>query len=382
MVQIRVIRQTLISLRQKDLGSPVASHLLQCAHRIEQHSYPEWYLLRMALTQITHGFYDGVKSLPNYMKELGYRACLFNKDGIRKPSDIYEWEFKFVESNRPLPGASVPPIRRHLMTRFDDMEAIMTSDDPRPFCIFHATRLPHTPYLGKLPNGLVGYDASNYSTDQELGRSLELLKKHDLIDSTIVIYVNDNEARAPRTKYTLYDSGVIVPCIVRWPGHIEPRSTTNAMVSFVDFLPTLVDIAGGNPDPVWDGKTMINVWEGKTDHHHDELYFSYTGVIVGNRRCEIPYPMRAFRTQQYKYIRNINHSIEHPAHPGLRSLPEELYDIQVDPREQNNLADISQYQAVKKILSAKVNRWMRETNDHGIESEMETLRKYPAKKRG
>lgn len=327
------------------------------------------------------GFYDGVKSLPNYMKELGYRACLFNKDGVRKPSDLYEWEFKFVESEQPLPGASEPPSRRHLMTRYNDMEAIMTSDDPRPFCILHATRLPHTPYLGKLPNGLVGYDASNYTTDQELGRSLQLLKKHGLVDSTIVIYVNDNEAGAARTKYTLYDTGIIVPCVVRWPGHTQPGATSEAMVSFLDFLPTFIEIAGGKNDPNWDGKSMLDVWEGKAETHHEELYFSYTGVTVGQRHEKTPFPIRAYRTDQFKYIRNINHTIGHPLQSGIRLPAEELYDIQVDPREQTNLASDPDLQAVKQRLSKQVDIWMKKTNDQAIESELATLRRYPERKK-
>ena len=322
------------------------------------------------------GFFDGVKSLPNYMKELGYRACLFNKEGIRKASDIYKWEFQFKESKIPLPGALDPPSNRHLMTRYDEMEAIMTSEDPRPFCIMHATRLPHTPYMGRLPSGLIGYDASNYSTDQELGRSLALLKKHGLSDSTIVIYVNDNEAGAARTKYTLYDTGIIVPCIVRWPGQVRASTVTDAMVSILDFLPTLVEIAGGGIDPDWDGKSMLDVWSGISNKQHEELYFSYTGVTVGRRHEKTPFPVRAYRTDRYKYIRNINHTIGHPMQSGIDLPAEELYDIQVDPREQINLAGDPRFQSIKQRLSQQVDKWMKKTNDRAIESELATLRKY------
>ncbi len=163
------------------------------------------------------GFYDGVRSLPNYMKALGYRACLINKDGIRKPSDMYRWEFVIKESDKLAPGATLPKSLRQRQTRFDELEAMLVSEDPRPFCILHASRQPHTPWLGKLPNGLQGYDASNWYMDYEFGQDLKLLDKHGLSDSTIVIYVNDNEANQPRTKYTLYDTGINVPCIVKWP---------------------------------------------------------------------------------------------------------------------------------------------------------------------
>lgn len=326
------------------------------------------------------GFHDGVRSLPNYMQELGYRACLVNKDGIRKSSDRYGWEFWIRESDEPVPGATEPRSRRHRKTRFDELEAFLTADDPRPFCLLHASRQPHTPFLGRLPGGLEGYAASNHYMDSELGRDLELLDKHGLADSTIVIYVNDNEANQPRTKYTLYDTAVIVPCIVRWPGQIEPGTTSDAMISFLDFLPTLVDLAGGQPDPDWHGKSLLELWKGRRNRHHRELYFSYTGVTVGGRRDETPFPMRAFRTERFKYIRTINHTAGHPKQQGQRFAPEALYDLAADPGERHNLAGDSRFAAIQRELSAQVDAWMRKTNDRGIESEREALRKYPPRR--
>ena len=91
------------------------------------------------------GFYDGIKSLPNYMKELGYRACIVGKDGIQKPSDLYEWEFRIKKSDEHVPGADEPKHDRHRKTRFDKVEKFIGDDDPRPFCIFHAASLPHSP---------------------------------------------------------------------------------------------------------------------------------------------------------------------------------------------------------------------------------------------
>jgi uncharacterized sulfatase len=325
------------------------------------------------------GFNDGVKSLPNFMKQLGYRACIVNKDGIQKPSDLYAWEFRITESDQPVPGATQPKNRRHRKTRFDELEAFITADDPRPFCILHASRQPHTPHLRQLPNGLEGYDASNFYMDSELGQDLAILEKHRLTNSTLVIYVNDNEANVPRSKYTLYDSAITVPCIVRWPGHIKPATVSDAMISFLDILPTLVQIAGGPPDPHWDGKSMLDLWRGKTDHHHHELYFSYTGVTLGSDPNTTPYPIRAFRTHRYKYIKYLNSAIGHPMHKDKMFPPEQLFDLSADPNERNNLAADPALQTVKRDLSAKLNAWMKKTNDQGIQSEIAALKKYPKK---
>ncbi len=328
------------------------------------------------------GFFDGVKSLPNYMQELGYRAVISGKDGIQKPSDLYEWEFRIGKTEEHVPGADEPKHDRHRKSDLKAIEAFVNdSEDDRPFCHFHAASLPHGPILNESLNGLKGYDASNYYMDYEFGKMLEILEKSGKSDNTIVIYVNDNEAQLDRTKYTLYETGTRVPMVIRWPGHIKQNSVSSAMVSFQDILPTLFQIAGGTAPEVIDGLSMLDVLEGRSDQLHDELYFSCTGVIVSKSgRQEIPYPIRAIRTDRYRYIRYLNSSIPHPKRKNKKFPPEELFDHNTDPGELVNLAESPDHQAIKLELSAKVDAWMKSTGDRGIESELATLKKYPAKK--
>ncbi len=325
------------------------------------------------------GFYDGVKSLPNYMKELGYRACIVGKDGIQKPSDLYEWEFRIKKSEEHVPGADEPKHDRHRKSRFDEIEKFIGDNDSRPFCIFHAASLPHSPLLNKIPNGLEGYDANNYYMDLELGKYLELLKKYKSEANTVVIYVNDNEAQHERTKNTLYDTGINIPMIVRWPGHIKAGSTTDVMVSTLDLLPTILEISGGDIPANLDGKSMLGVWEGKIDHLHDKLFFSYTGVIVSSRRQETPFPIRAVRTDRYKYIRYLNATVGHPKVKDKIFPAEELFDLRADPQEKNNLAGSPDLAKIKQTLRDDIDSWMKSINDKGIESEQETLERYPPK---
>ena len=326
------------------------------------------------------GFYDGIESLPNYMKELGYRCCIVDKDGIQKPNDCYEWERRIEKSDQHVAGADAPSQDRHRVPRYDEIEKFIADNDGRPFVLFHACSLPHQPSLSQLPSGLEGYDASNATMDGQFGRDLELLAKHGLLDRTIVMFMNDNEAQSLLTKDFLYERSLRVPLVIRWPGHVGPGTVATATVSTMDILPTLMQIAGGSPPPGLDGRSMLDVWLGQTDNFRDELFASVTGVIVStNGRQETPYPMRSCRSGNYKYIRNLNHTVPHFVRSSIRLPFEELYDLASDPEEQTNLADDPGHAAIRRELSDKVDAWMVDCGDKGIQSELDVLRKYPGK---
>lgn len=325
------------------------------------------------------GFYDGVKSLPNYMKEAGYRACIVGKDHIAKPSDLYRWEFRIEKSAERMPGADEPQHDRHRKTDFYQVEKFITANDQRPFCLVHGASLPHAPNLTELPNGLKGYDASNWYLDYELGRYLELFDRLGLLDSMVILYVNDNESQQPRSKFTLFETGLHVPMIVRWPGKVKAGVVCDAMVGFIDILPTLLEIVHKDLPADVDGKSLLDLWQGRSDHHHQELFASYTGVLVSTLRQEIPYPIRSLRDRRYKYIRTLNHQVGHPKQNDAFFPYEQLFDLSADPGETVNLASEPRLQAIKHRMSAKVDAWMARMGDQGVESERQTLKKYPAK---
>ena len=153
------------------------------------------------------------------------------------------------------------------------------------------------------------------------------------------------------------------------------------MVSTVDILPTLLEVTGTDIPENIDGKSMLGVWAGKTDFLHDKLFFSYTGVIVSKKRQETPFPIRAVRTDKYKYIRYLNADIGHPKLKNKIFPAEELFDLHNDPDEKNNLADSPDLAQMKQTLRNAMDDWMKAMNDKGIESEKEALIRYPAGKR-
>ncbi len=164
------------------------------------------------------------------------------------------------------------------------------------------------------------------------------------------------------------------------------RLVNNAMVSFVDLAPTVLDWAGAKgPDYPLHGRSILPLLEQENPAGRDEVFFSHTFHEI-----TMYYPMRGIRTRRYKYIRNLCPELEYPHASDLWASPtwqsvlkagergmvgrrraqdylhrpaEELYDITVDPEEVNNLARSAEHREALKQLRARVDAWRRETKD-------------------
>ncbi|MDZ7693989.1 MAG: sulfatase-like hydrolase/transferase [Balneolaceae bacterium] len=111
--------------------------------------------------------------------------------------------------------------------------------------------VPVPPYLPDTP--LVRRDIAQLYTnieqmDRQVGQILADLEEDGLADNTVVFFWSDHGGPLPRQKSWVYDSGIHVPLIIRWPGHIAPGQVNGELVSFVDLAPTvLIDCRGGYP---------------------------------------------------------------------------------------------------------------------------------------
>jgi len=233
--------------------------------------------------------------------------------------------------------------------------------------------------------------------DKQVGDLLAQLEADGLADNTIVFFFSDHGMGIPRFKRTLYDSGLNVPLIIRFPEryqHFSPLRAgrrTNRLVSFVDFAPTVLSLAGLSIPGYMQGQAFLGVWAGQPREY----------VFGAASRVDEAYELsRCVRDKRYKYIRNYMPHLpyiqpsEYPdraeimkelrravAEEKLSSVQklhwtptkpiEELYDTSADPHEVNNLADSS---SLRKILGRlrKVHlQWMVETLDTGLLSEAE-----------
>lgn len=227
--------------------------------------------------------------------------------------------------------------------------------------------------------------------DAEAGKVLGQLEEDGLADNTLVFFFSDHGAGLPRAKRWMYDSGLHVPLLIRWPGRIAPNSVEDRLVSFLDFAPTLLSVAGVAVPGYMQGTPFLGSAAGAPREY----------IFAARDRMDERYDMiRAVRDQRFKYIRNYEpyrpyaqyleyceswpvmqemHRVE--AAGGLKGPEklffratkpvEELYDTSVDPFELNNLVDAPECRDVLTRLRAALEAWMRDAKDVGFVPEVE-----------
>jgi arylsulfatase A-like enzyme len=203
------------------------------------------------------------------------------------------------------------------------------------------------------------------SMDAAVGRFLEELDRAGRTRDACVVFTTDHGLAMPRAKCTLYDPGIEVALIARWPGGgLSGGRVVQEMVSNIDILPTLLAAAGVPIPERVQGRSLS---EGRDAIFAEKTFHSYYD------------PMRCVRTLSHKFIRNFESAfaVEVPGDiqagpifcydPGRYSLDRpslvELYDLEADPLEMNNLAGRPEVDSVEQQLSERLWSWMRETRD-------------------
>jgi uncharacterized sulfatase len=224
-----------------------------------------------------------------------------------------------------------------------------------------------------------------------VGAVADLMDKAGRRDDTIFVFLTEHGSQLPFSKWTCYETGLHAGAIVRWPGRVKPGTRANAMVQYVDLLPTLLEAAGGAPPKELDGRSFLGVLEGRKNQHARYVFGVQTtkGIINGG-----DYPVRSVRDERYKYIRNLLAEREFTCiltRDGIidewaksprgaaraaafrRRPAEELYDLESDPHELKNLAGEPAVLAIQQRLSRELDAFMKQQNDRGAETEARAL---------
>lgn len=219
---------------------------------------------------------------------------------------------------------------------------------------------------------MAGFVQSASIADRCFGIVLDRLRRSGLEDNTIVIFTTDHGIAFPFMKCTLYDTGIGVAFMVKYPGNPTAGTATDALVSQIDLFPTLCELCDV-PKPEWlQGVSLAGILRGEKEAVRDEIF----SEVTYHASYE---PMRCIRTERYKLIRRYDyHGCVVPSNidngkskqflleSGVlnRFLPREmLFDLYLDPMERENLIGDRSYLKIYNELSERLSQWMKDTKD-------------------
>lgn len=368
--------------------------------------------------------YPEVRSLPYFLGERGYKTICVGKQHFY-PVSCYPFDRTIGmigEDEKKKEGKE-----KKGETHFEKLENFITKNPNKPFCAYIASNEPHhpwtegdpgiydadsltlPPYLVDTPetrNGLKNYYGEITHLDGQVGRVMELLEKTGHVDDTIFFFFSEQGSNFPHAKWCLYDAGVRVAAVVRWPEKIKSSSESATLVQYVDVLPTLIELAGGDPTACetgrpdahghtgFDGKSFKESLLGNDVRIRDYAFAQHTsrGIYSGPPA----YASRMVTDGRWKLIWNIHHDKEFKntaielkfykswlkkAAAGddfakkrtesyIKRPQWELYDLKSDPWELTNVADKPENEEVLSRLKIELEKWMRQQGDLGDETEM------------
>ena len=326
--------------------------------------YSGLYPLRNGLHANHWKYFKTTKTLPDYFNELGYESILWGKNHVSsKGKKHYKWS-KRINNSQKIPG----DYTKHRTFADHEVKEFL-GKVTKPFVMVYGSHLPHAPFIKDGYKGFERYEASNRFTDEEFGRFLKIFEEMKLTENTVIIYLSDHGANIPWAKWTNYNRGVHIPVLIKWPG-MKMEQESSALISMVDFLPTLLTAAGKEDLSNFDGKSFLEVIKKNKEAHHEQVYFTHTCMNV-NEVYE-PYPIRAVTDGRYKLIQNLNAKIKHPKaktfYTGV-STEWELYDLRKDKAEQLNLIGNPENKLIFEALKEKLSSWRKAQKDGGLETE-------------
>jgi len=359
--------------------------------------------------------------------------------------DLLEEAGYFVGSERKGWGPGTLPYRdtNPAGPRYESFAAFLEArPEGRPFAFWFGSSDPHRPYdagsgreagldpaaialAAHLPDApevrddVADYYAEVQRFDRELGERLALLEARGELDRTLVVVTGDHGMPFPRCKANLYDCGTRVPLAMRWPARLAPGRRDAGFASLVDLAPTFLEAAGvATPTPL-DGRSLLDLLDGSRPEAPDHVIFGLERHVPAQEAPDSGgTPMRAIRTRDYLYVRNLRpdrwpagtphyekawfrgswygevdngptklYMVEHRdldgRHRRLFDLAfgkrpaEELYDLRADPAQLENLAQDSGHEPALRALSQRLDARLRATGDPRLLGGGETFDGYP-----
>ena len=325
----------------------------------------------------------GIKPIPHLLEEAGYFTCLMDK----------KTDCNFVTSRPLFMGKDWSERKNnqpfYAQISFQGTHRVWKRDTIRPVDIQTVEVPPYYPDVPFIRRDIANGMEAVQNVDREIGKLLKRLDEERLTENTLVFFIGDNGKCIARGKQFLYDQGMIVPIIARWPGYIPAGQVNENMVMTIDICATILDAAGVKPVHELHGKNLFGEEVAKRKYvfaSRDKMDWTFDA-------------MRAIRSREYKLIQNLMperaycqfNEYKEKNYPDLamlnlmnlkgeltsdqaklmaKSKPEiELYDLGKDPFELHNVADDKAYTTVKTELLKQLTAWRKSVNDPGVSAE-------------
>jgi len=320
---------------------------------------------------------EGEVTMAHHLKAKGYETHLFGLEHEAREPDIAKLGYEFIHRKKDTPRfrceVVTPYLLEFLNTRngketrpFFAMTGYIEThspydyegykpDDPKE--VFIPPYLPDTP---EVRLKMAKFHGSIHLVDYWVGKILKLLEEKGLGENTWVIFTTDHGIGFPRAKGTLYDPGLKTSLIMRWPKGFAGGKVYTEILNNLDLLPTILEAIGAPIPENIQGKSFLALLEGRPFQAREEIFAESNYHVTYN-------PMRAIRTQRFKYIRNFALRPDLPPPAGIafqgKRASAELYDLKTDPNEMDNLAGKPEYAQAEKDLEHRLTKWMKETGD-------------------
>lgn len=268
----------------------------------------------------------------------------------------------------------------------------VVKDNNAPSRIYTADQVPIPGFLFDHPNvrtELAHYYSSVRRADDCVAAVMKALRESGAEDDTVIMFLSDHGMPLPFAKTALWNHSTRTPWIVRWPGVTKPGTVDEThMISAVDLLPTLLDIAGIDHPDGFDGRSFLPTIRGESQSGRAAVYKVYNENSGGNRS-----PMRSVQSKRFGYLFNpwsdgkrtfrtaTTGTMTYRAMQELASsneqiaarlaffqkgVPEEFYDYENDPDALNNLIDDPKYSDELAKHRAVMRKFMVDSKDHAL----------------
>lgn len=332
---------------------------------------------------------DGVKTVMQQFREAGYFTCNMAPPGGKRKAKL---DLNFTLAEPAFQGDDwsqrKPDQPFFAQVQIHEPHRPFTTD-AAPDRAARVTLSPRYPDHPVVRADMANYLATVEAGDKHVGAMLKRLEDEGLADNTIVFLFGDHGAPHVWGKQWLYDEGIRVPLIVRWPRRLPAGETDDRLISLIDLAPASLQAVGITPHEKTQGVAFLN----------EKVEGREFIVAARDRAGDAPDRIRAIRTKRFKYIRNYSpdrpytqlSSYKKLSYPALTVLEvlhvrgelspgaarmmqptrpaEELYDLNADPHEIHNLAEddshTDQLARLRKLLA----EWEKQTGDRGATPE-------------